>query len=294
MSSQKMCETQKKLNYFLKRIGVFRPNGNPSFQVSNYQIRFSKHPLLIHYLIHCLIHLLLYQKMNTLTRAHLHNVAKCPTLILTHLDGVELQFCEYEAIAQNAVAYHVWRPNEFIERVSKHAKPIVALVNEINGLRKIMVRIIQVQRQQINKYRKSIRDGRKTVKRGAPASLESLTMETMIQMSLRVIQDMKDAIPSLIQPLATRIHRKLCTLQQRMLLFKQFTESDSCRFGPDDCRCDCPPCRHGQCYECHEGNCCRPCQCNRDGVGISCQACHQGAHEKCNCNCSLRQMIKSK
>ena len=148
-----MCETQIKLNYFLKRIGVFRPNGNPSFQVSNYQIRFSKHPLLIHYLIHCLIHclihLLLYQKMNPLTHARLYDVAKCPTLILTHLDGVERQFNEYDAIAQNAVAYHVWRPNEFIERVSKHAKPIVALVNEINGLRKIMVRIIQVQREQI-------------------------------------------------------------------------------------------------------------------------------------------------
>jgi hypothetical protein len=42
------------------------------------------------------------------------------------------------------------------------------------------------------------------------------------------------AIPSLIQPLVSRIHSKLCTLQQRMLLFKQFT--DHCTFGPDDCR----------------------------------------------------------
>ena len=228
------------------------------------------------------------------SKAHLHHVAKCHTLVRTHLDGVKRQFNEYEAIAENAVEYHVWNPNEFIERVSKHAKPIVALMNEIDSLRKMMVRIIQVQHQQINKYWKSIRDGRKTVKRGAPASLESVTMETMIQMSLRVIQDMKDAIPSLIQPLVSRIHSKLCTLQQRMLLFKQFTESDSCSFGPDDCRCDCPPCRHGQCYECHEGNCCRPCQCNSVGVGISCHACHQGAHEQCKCNCSLRQMIKSK
>ena len=265
-------------------------SGLTATQAFNFQSSFSKHS----FIDTLLIHLLLYQKMNPLTRANLHGVAKCHTRILTHLDGVERQLNEYEAIAENAVAYHVWAPNEFIERVSKHAKPIVALMNEINGLRKIMVRIIQVQRQQINKYWKSIRDGRKTVKRGAPASLESLTMETMIQMSLRVIQDMKDAIPSLIQPLVTRIHSKLCTLQQRMLLFKQFTESDSCSFGPDDCRCDCPPCRHGQCYECHEGNCCRPCQCNRDGVGISCQACHQGAHEQCKCNCSLRQMIKSK
>ena len=226
--------------------------------------------------------------MNPLTRAHLHDVAKCHTMIRAHIAGVERQFNTYDAIAQKATDYHVnWIRDEFIALHIKHAKPIVALMNEINGLRKIMVRIIQVQRQQINKYRKSIRDGRKTVMRGAPPSLESVTMETMIQMSLRVIQDMKDAIPSLIQPLVTRIHSKLCTLQQRMLWFKQFTESDRCSFGPDDCRCDCPPCRHGQCYECHEGNCCRPCQCN-----ISCQACHQGAHEQCKCNCSLRQMTK--
>ena len=192
-----------------------------------------------------------------MTRAHLCVVAKCSTLIRTHMAAIESQFDAYDAIAQKAVAYHVWAPNEFVARVSKHAKPIVALMNEINGLRKIMVRIIQVQRQQINKYRKSIRDGRKTVKRGAPPSLESLTMETMIQMTLRVIQDMKDAIPSLIQPVVTRIHRKLCTLQQRMLLFKQYTESDRCTIAPDACRCDCPPCRHGQCYECHQGNCSR-------------------------------------
>jgi len=226
------------------------------------------------------------------SKAYLHHAAKCPTLILNHMVDIQRQFDGCDAIAQNAVAYHVWAPNEFIERINKHAKPILALMNEIRSLRKMMIRIIQVQRQQINKYWKSIRDGRKTVKRGAPASLESVTMETMIQMSLRVIQDMKDAIPSLIQPIVSRIYSKLCTLHQRMLLFKQFTESDSCSFGPDDCRCDCPPCRHGQCYECHEGNCCRPCQCNTVGVGISCHACHQGAHEQCKCNCSLRQMIK--
>ena len=219
------------------------------------------------------------------SKANLYVVAKCPTLILTHMADVERRFNEYDAIAQKAVPYYVRTPNEFIARLNKHAKPTMALMNEIRSLRKMMIRIIQVQRQQINKYLKSIRDGRKTVKRGAPASLESVTMETMVQMSLRVIQDMKDLIPSLIQPLISRIHSKLYTLHQRMLLFKQFTESD-CAFGPDDCRCDCPPCCHGQCYECHEGNCCRPCQCNSVGVGISCHACHQGAHEQCQCNCN--------
>ena len=187
--------------------------------------------------------------MNPLTRAHLHDVAKCSTLIRTHMAAIESQFDAYDAIAKKAVENH--NHDDCAALRSKHAKPIVALMREIHILRKIMVRIMQVQRQQINKYRKSIRDGRKTVKRGAPPSLESITMETMIQMSLRVIQDMKDAIPSLIQPLVSRIHSKLCTLHQRMLLFKQFTE-DRCTFGPDACICDCPQCRHGQCYNCHQ------------------------------------------
>lgn len=38
MSSQKMYENEKKLNYFFICLVVFRPNGNPSFQSSNYQI----------------------------------------------------------------------------------------------------------------------------------------------------------------------------------------------------------------------------------------------------------------
>jgi len=220
------------------------------------------------------------------SKANLHVVAKCPTLIFNHMADIQRQFDGCDAIAQKAIDHHTdWVREECIALRSKYANPIVSLIDEIDTLRKMMIRIIQVQREQINKYWKSIRDGRKTVKRGAPVSLESLTMETMIQMSLRVIQDMKDAIPSLIQPVVTQIRSKLCTLHQRMLLFKQYTESDRCTFGPDDCRCDCPPCVHGQCYECHEGNCCRrPCQCNR--VGISCNACHQGAHDQCPCNCT--------
>ena len=217
-------------------------------------------------------------------QADLYRVAKCPTLVCKHMVDIERQFHAYDAIAHKAIDYNNDQVRkEGIALRGKHARPIVSLMDDIESLRKMMVRIIQVQRQQINKYLKSIRDGRKTVKRGVPASLESLTMETMIQMSLRVIQDMKDAIPSLIQPVVTQIHSKLCTLHQHMLLFKQYTES----FGPDDCRCDCPPCCAGQCHECHEGNC-RPCQCNCqcNSVGISCHACHQGAHEQCLCNCT--------
>ena len=226
------------------------------------------------------------QSQQQQSKANLYVVAKCPTLVRAHMADVQRRFDAYDAIAQKAIDNHRDRAHK--DRMTlrgKYANPIVNLMDEIDSLRKMMVRIIQVQHQQINKSWKSIRDGRKTVKRGAPASLESVTMETMIQMSLRVIQDMKDTIPSLIQPLVSRIHSKLCTLHQRMLLFKQFTETD-CAFGPDDCRCDCPPCCHGQCHECHEGNCCRPCQCNSVGVGISCPACHQGAHEQCLCNCT--------
>ena len=189
---------------------------------------------------------------------HLYRTANCPTLLRTHMADVAREFSEYEAIAQRAAhCYADDRPrSDFIALVSTHAAPIVTLMDDINSLRKMVVRIIQVQRQQINKYRKSIRDWRQTVRRGAPPSLESVTMETMIQMSLRVIKGLTDAIPSLIQPVVTQIRGKLCRLHERMFSFKQFTESHRCTFGPDDCRCNCPPCCRGQCYECHDGICC--------------------------------------
>jgi len=180
-------------------------------------------------------------------------IAQSPALLSKHLNDVKRHFDELDAVAAKATPYQHMR--------RKHTKPILALMKEIGDERKMVIRMVQVQHEQINKYRKSIRDGRKTVKRGAPASLESVTMETMVQMTLRVIQDMKDAIPNLIEPLVARIYKRLSKLQKHMQLFKQYTESEFCTMYinhvPDDCRCDCPPCRQCQCHECHEGNCSR-------------------------------------
>ena len=188
-------------------------------------------------------------KQSSLLRA----IAQSPALVFKHLDDVKRQFDELDAIAAKATPY------EHLRR--KHAKPILALMKEVGDERKMVIRMIQVQHEQINKYRKSIRDGRKTVMRGAPASLESVTMETMIQMTLRVIQDMKDAIPKLTETLVMRIYKRLSKLQTHMQLFKQYTESGFCtmyiNYVPSDCQCDCPPCRQCQCNECHQGNCCR-------------------------------------
>ena len=152
----------------------------------------------------------------------------------------------------------------------KHVAPITALLKDIRAHRKMVVRTVQVQNCQINKYRKSIRDGRKTVKRGAPASVEALTMETMIQMTRRVIQDLKDMIPDLTQPLVQRIHANLRKLQDRMLLFSTAVITSTATESNDDAT----------------ENEIEMCQCNSFGVSISCHACHQGAHEKCKCNCS--------
>jgi hypothetical protein len=148
--------------------------------------------------------------MKHLTHRKLYLVAESPKLIRNHL--IEVQ-CEYDALAgNNAIPEHVRQ---------KHTKSMMVLMNDIETHRKMMVRMIQVQHEQINKYWKSIYDGRRTIKRGAPASVEAITMETMVQMALRVIVDMKDRVPFLIEPLVTRVHGNLRKLQQRMLLFKQ-------------------------------------------------------------------------
>jgi hypothetical protein len=144
----------------------------------------------------------------------------------------------------------------------KYVSSITALLKDVRDHRRMVIRMVQVQNAQINKYRKSIRDGRKTVKRGAPASVEAFTMETMIQMTMRVIQDLKDLIPELTRPLVQRIHANLRKLQDRMLLFSKAVNTST---EPVDSSC----------------------QCHCNSFGISCYACHQGAHEQCKCNCSI-------
>ena len=145
--------------------------------------------------------------MAHLKHSQLGIVAGSPALLGRHLLEVQREFDACVAKASDDMRKH-----------ALHALSITALLKDIRAHRKMVVRTVQVQRAQINKYRKSIRDGRKIVKRGAPASLESVTMETMIQMTLRVIQDLKDMIPDLIQPLVQRIHANLRKLQDRMLL----------------------------------------------------------------------------
>lgn len=104
---------------------------------------------------------------------------------------------------------------------NEHLRIIAALLKNIGDSRRMMIRMIQVQREQINKYWKSIHTERKLIKRGAPPSLDALTTELMVKMALRFIQDLKDAIPDLIGPLVSRIHNNLRKLQDRALLFTQ-------------------------------------------------------------------------
>ena len=147
--------------------------------------------------------------MKHLKHRRLRIVAESPSLLNAHLGEMQRHFTQTVSASASASA----------------SASIQTLLNLIGDQRKMMVRMIQVQQAQINKYWNSIRNARKTVKRGAPASLESVTTETMVQMALRVIQDLKDAIPSLIEPLVTRINGNLRKLQQRMLLLTKAAQT---------------------------------------------------------------------
>jgi len=142
--------------------------------------------------------------MKHLKYSQLRTVAESPSLLNAHL-------CEMQ--------------RHFTVASASTSASIRTLLNLISDQRKIVIRIIQVQREQINKYRQSIRNERKLVKRGAPASLESVTTETMVQMALRVIQDLKDNIPALIEPVVSRIHNNLRKLQDRMLLLTKAAQN---------------------------------------------------------------------
>ena len=175
----------------------------------------------------------------------LRTVAGSTTLLRNHLLSVQSEFDK--CCAEQPETLH-----------REHALPILALLKELDDHRKMVVRVVQVQRAQINKYRQSIRTGRK-VKRGEHVPTDMIT-DVMVKMALRFIDDLKYLIPELTEPIITRIHAKLHDLHDRMSLFQMFVDTIC------------------------ESNCAPECQCN--SCGISCHACHQGAHEQCQHNCT--------
>jgi hypothetical protein len=142
----------------------------------------------------------------------------------------------------------------------KYALPILALFNDIKAHLKMVIRIQQVQHEKINKYWQSIRTAREA-KRGEHAPTDMIT-DVMVPMALRFIQDLKDTLPELTQPIITRIHSMLHDLHDRLSMFQMFVDSTDTDTTNVSCQCQC------------------------NSVGISCNACHQGAHEKCPFNCT--------
>ena len=149
----------------------------------------------------------------------LRTIAASPGLLRNHLLEVQREFDACDEMVKQSGRHEDLR--------RKYGIAIQSQLKEASDHGKMVVRMIQVQREQINKYWKSIREQRKTVKRGAPASLDSVTVETMIQMMLRVIEDMREMIPQLTEPLVNRIQNTLRKLQERMYMFRQFA-NDAC------------------------------------------------------------------
>ena len=180
-------------------------------------------------------------------------VAGSSKLLLNHLLAVQHEFKQLDATAKSSGGAH-----ESLRL--QHTLPILALMTDIGECRTMVIRTVQVQRTQINKYQKSIRDGRK-IKRGEHAPTDMIT-DVMVQMALRFIEDLKETLPELTQPIITRIHTKLHDLHDRMSLFQMFVDGGGHQDQDQD----------------------QVCQCN--SVGISCSACHNGAHDQCKHNCT--------
>lgn len=183
-------------------------------------------------------------------------VAGSTKLLRMHLLSVQSEFDKC-----NADKFDLSRCEHALGR--EHALPILALLNEIMAHHKMVIRIRQVQHEKINKYWQSIRNGRRNTKRGEHAPTDMI-MDVMVPMTMRFIQDLKDTLPELTQPIITRIHAKLHDLHDRLSLFQMFVDSADSSADTTNVECQC--------------------QCNR--VGISCNACHQGAHEQCPHHCT--------
>ena len=175
-------------------------------------------------------------------------IAGSTKLLLNHLLAVQREFeqLDAKAKAKSSGALRL-----------QHTLPILALMTDIGDHRRMVIRTVQVQRTQINQYQKSIRNGRKT-KRGQHAPTD-MVMEVMVKMTMRFIEDLKETLTQLTQPIIARIHAKLHDLHDRLSLFQMFVDGG----GQDQDQV---------------------CQCN--SVGISCSACHNGAHDQCQHNCT--------
>ena len=193
------------------------------------------------------IHSLSIQKMKA---SSLKLIAGSTKLLLNHLLAVQREFEELDATAKSSA-----KSSSGALRL-QHTLPILALMTDISDHRRMVIRTVQVQRTQINKYSQSIRNGRK-IKRGQHAPTD-MVMEVMVKMAMRFIGDLKETLTELTQPIITRIHTKLHDLHDRMSMFQMFVDG-----GQDQDQV---------------------CQCN--SVGISCSACHNGAHDQCQHNCT--------
>ena len=180
-------------------------------------------------------------------------IAGSPKLLLNHLLAVQHEFGQLDAMAKS-------KSNGALRL--QHTLPILALLTDIGECRAMVIRMVQVQRTQINQYQKSIRNGRK-IKRGEHEPTDMIT-DVMVKMATRFIEDLKDMLPELTQPIITRIHTKLHDLHDRLSLFQMFVDGGQDQDQDQDQD--------------------QVCQCN--SVGISCSACHNGAHDQCKHNCT--------
>ena len=180
-------------------------------------------------------------------------IAGSTKLLLNHLLAVQHEFDQLDAKAKSSGG-----AQESLRL--QHTLPILALMTDISDHRRMVIRTEQVQRTQINKYWQSIRDGRK-IKRGQHAPTD-MVMEVMVKMAMRFIGDLKETLIELTQPIITRIHTKLHDLHDRMSMFQMFVDMGQVQVQVQD----------------------SVCQCN--SVGISCSACHNGAHDQCQHNCT--------
>jgi hypothetical protein len=178
-------------------------------------------------------------------------IAGSSKLLLNHLLAVQHEFEQLDAMAKS-------KSNGALRL--QHTLPILALLTDIGECRAMVIRMVQVQRTQINQYQKSIRNGRK-IKRGEHEPTDMIT-DVMVKMATRFIEDLKETLTQLTQPIITRIHTKLHDLHDRMSLFQMFVDGDQDQDQDQD----------------------QVCQCN--SVGISCSACHNGAHDQCKHNCT--------
>ena len=178
------------------------------------------------------------------------------------------QMHKFWRIARSSALVKKYLDNEYKQIEGKD----INVLRNIDIHRRMLVRVEQVQREEINNNKKSVQElilRKSKPDADAAADIQNQVVNVTIDMRLKFISELKKMNKKVIEPIVVQIHGSIMILEKQRWLQQQQQQQQQQQIQS----CDCIPGESG-CDSC----------CNCNTVGICCVGCaHHGEHGECNC-----------